>query len=72
MTGIQALLFNKDYFTVRQANEFMSRNNFYKIKPYHITKKYIRARLLQPDYKKYYYRLGNIAKGVDCIFEFDK
>ena len=70
MTGIQALQFKKTDYTVRQANAFLKRNNFEKLKPFHITNKYIRARLIEPNYKKHDYRKGSITKGIDCIFEF--
>jgi hypothetical protein len=72
MSHIQALLFNRDVFSVRQANNFLIRNNIEKLKPFHITNKYIRARLLTPNYKKYQYRKGTIAHGIDCIYEFHK
>ena len=78
--GIQAILFDKKYFTVRQANAFLKGNNFIKIKPFHITNKYLRARLIErshsraharePNYKKHNYKKGNLTFGVDCIFEF--
>ena len=70
MTGIQSLLFKKTDYTVRQANAFLKRNNFEKLKPFHITNKYIRARLLPVDNKKHDYRKGSITKDIDCIFEF--
>ena len=70
--AIQALLFDKKYFNVRQANAFLKRNNFEKIKSLHTTNKYIRARLMEPNYKKYIYRLGNITLGIDCIYQFNK
>ena len=68
--AIQAILFNKKYYTVRQANAFLKRNNFIKIKPFPITNKYLRARLIEPNYKKHNYKKGNLTFGVDCIFEF--
>ena len=70
MSSIQAILFNRDYFNQRQATAWLKRNNLHKIKPYHITNKFIRARLLQPDYNHYYYRTGTLQRGVNCIWEF--
>ena len=72
MSSIQAILFHRDYFNNKMANEFMKRNKLVKIKPYHLTKKYIRARLLTPNYKKYKYRIGTIAPHVDVIYQFWK
>ena len=71
-SGLQAILFDRNYFNVKMVNEFMERNKLTKIKPYHLTKKYIRARLLTPNYKKYYYRIGTIAPHIDVIYEFKK
>ena len=71
MSSIQAILFDRDYFNVKQVNEFMKRNKLTKIKPYHLTKN-IRARLLTPNYKKYYYRIGTIDPHIDVIYEFKK
>ena len=70
--SIQALLFHKEYFTIPEVNQFLRRNNIQPIKDIHTTNTYYRCRLIQPDYKKYYYRIGNITKGIDCIFEFNK
>ena len=72
MSGIQALLFDKKYYNVRQANAFLKRNNIEKLKPFHITYKYIRARLIEPNYKIYIYRKGTITSGIDCIFQIKK
>ena len=70
--SIQALLFDKKYYTIRQANAFLKGNNFKKIKPFHITNKYMRARLIEPNYKKYIYTKGHITTGIDCIYQFNK
>ena len=70
--AIQALFFYKDYFTIPEVKQFLRRNNIQPIKYVHTTDTYYRCRLLQPDCKKYYYRIGNITKGIDCIFEFNK
>ena len=72
MSKIQAILFDRDYYNIKMANEFMKRNKLVKIKPYHLTEKYIRAGLLTPNYKKYYYRIGTIAPHIDVIYEFKK
>ena len=72
MSSIQAILFNRDYFNNKMANEFMKHNKLVKIKPYHLTNKYIRARLLTPNYKTYYYRIGTIAPHIDVIYQFKK
>ena len=68
--AIQAILFDKNYYNIRQANAFVKRNKFEKLKPLHTTNKYIRARLIEPNYKKHEYRKGSITKGIECIFKF--
>ena len=54
MSELQAILFQRDTYNQRKASAFLKRNNLYKIKPFHITKNFIRARLKQPDYNKFY------------------
>ena len=51
VTHIQAILFKKDFFTIKQANAFLKQHILEKIKPFHITNKYIRCRLIEPNYK---------------------
>ena len=70
--AIQALLFDKQYFTLSEVKQFLRRNNIHLLKQVHSTNTYYRCRLLQPNYKKYHYRTGNITRGIDCIFEFNK
>ena len=50
----------------------MKHNKLVKIKPYHLAKKYIRARLLTPNYKTYKYRIETIAPYIDVIYQFRK
>ena len=49
MSELQAILFQRDTYNQKQANAFLKRNNLYKIKPFQLTKNFIRARLKQPD-----------------------
>ena len=71
-SNIQSLLFDRTVFTKRDVENFLKRNNILPIKPMHITQKYYRCRLLNPNYSKFYYRIGSIAKGLDVTFEFSK
>ena len=70
--AIQSLLFNRDHYTLAEVRRFLDRNQIYPIKPIHATNRYYRCRLLNPNYKRYYYRIGTISKGLDAIFEFNK
>ena len=49
ISHIQALLFKKEFFNTKQSNAFLKRHNFKKIKPFDITNKYIRCRLIEPN-----------------------
>ena len=72
VTQIQAILFKKDYFTIKQANALLKRNNFKKIKPFDITNTYLRARLITPNYKRFIYRISSISPKIDVIYEIPK
>ena len=72
VSHIQAILFKKDYFTLAQANAFLKRHNFKKIKPFDITNTYLRARLITPNYKRFIYRIGSISPKIDVIYEISK
>ena len=70
--AIQALLFSKSYYNKNQVKNYLKMHNIIPIKDIHTTNKYYRCRLIEPNYKKYIYRKGNITTGIDCIFEFNK
>ena len=70
--AIQALLFLKSYYNKNQVKNYLKRHNIITIKDIHTTNKYYRCGLIEPSYKKYIYRKGNITTGIDCIFEFNK
>ena len=72
VSKIQAILFKKEFFNTKQANEFLKRHNFKKIKPFDITNKYIRYRLIQPNYKRFIYRISSISPKIDVIYEISK
>ena len=72
VSHIQALLFKKEFFNTKQANAFLKRNNFKKIKPFDITNTYLRARLITPNNKRFIYRIGSISPKIDVIYEISK
>ena len=45
---IQAIIFPKNLFTELEANKFLDKKGVKKIKPFHITENYIRARIKNP------------------------
>ena len=50
---IQAIIFNKLYFTKKKADQWLKRNSFVRIKPFYETINYYRARLIEPNENKY-------------------
>ena len=69
---IQAILMKREYFTKRQAEHFLKRNNFTPIKEIHSTKKYYRSRQITPNYKKYKYCIKRLNNAVDAIIQYNK
>lgn len=55
---IQAILFDKNYYTINEAIKEFKKLGFKLLegKEIHITNRFIRFRVLQPNYKKYKYR----------------
>ena len=72
MSHIQAFLLNKEYYTKLDLTNFLRRNDIQPIKAIHVTNKYYRCRLITPNYKKYYYRIGTLKPGLDCIYQCPK
>ena len=56
MSKVQSILFDKDFFTTKEARKWLKNNNFKPIKRVHKTKNYLRYRIRYP-YKKYEYRI---------------
>lgn len=66
MSQLQAILFDKNKYTLNSATKWLQSNKYYPLK-YHVTDHYIRARLHEPDYKKYQYRTINLTKNIKAI-----
>jgi hypothetical protein len=45
---IQAIIFNREYFTRKSANAWLKTHKYNPIKPLHTTTNYYRARLIDP------------------------
>ena len=70
---LQAILFDRNYYTIQEARQFLKRQNIIPKKAILITDRYYRARLLVNDYRRHYYRIHRLGLGLDCIFlEFNK
>lgn len=69
MSEIQAIIFDKTMYNQSDAKAFLRRNNFYPIKPVHITKNYLRYRLREPTFTKM--RIKEIEPGIKFIFGYE-
>ena len=69
MSEIQAVLFNVNYWNTENASIWLYNHHLYPIKPFHITKNFIRARIHEPSLFK---RIRTIKtnEGIDLIIGF--
>ena len=72
MSHIQAIIFHKDYFDKRSAEQWLKKHKYKKIKPFHITLNYIRARIKEPNEDLYNYRIVTIKKGIKFVIAYPK
>lgn len=68
--SIQAVLFPKDLFTETEANNFLEKKNLKKIKPFHITSHFIRARIRQPFLFRYF-RTITLPNKIEIVRGFN-
>ncbi len=68
--SIQAILFNKEYYTKLESKNWLLQHEYYPIKPVHITKNYYRYRLRQPDKEKYHYMTKSFNPYIKVIIGF--
>ena len=72
MVNIQAVIFRKDAYSKRKADAWLKRHNYVRIKPFHETLNYYRARLKEPNENKYEYRLIKFGEGTKAVIEYPK
>ena len=72
MVTIQAIIFKKNSFTKRKADAWLKRYNYVRIKPFHETLNYYRARLKEPNEDKYEYRIIKFNEGIKAVIEYPK
>ena len=70
--NLQAIIFKKDKYTKRKADSWLRRHNYVRIKPFHDTLNYLRARLKEPNEEKYEYRLIKFGDDIKAVIEFQK
>jgi len=68
MTKVQSILFDKNYWSIRNIVDFLYDHNFHPIKNMHITGKYYRVRI-RPPLKSKSYRTKKIEDGLKFIIE---
>ena len=70
--NIQAVLFDKNYWNTKDAREYLMMYDHHPIKKVHITDKYYRYRLLQPDYDNNNYFIKRGVNNIDYIIQVEK
>ena len=69
MSEIQAILFDRNYWTLKEAHTWLNEHSFYPIKRAHQTNQKIRFRLECP--KKYRrFRTKRLTSGIELILGF--
>lgn len=69
MSKVQSILFDKNYWNIRNIVDFLYDHDFEPIKGMHITNNYYRVRIKHP-LKNKSYRTKNISEGLKFIIEF--
>lgn len=72
MSIIQSILFDKNKFNKKKSLLFIKKHDLKPIKEPHITNKYIRIRLHNPDYKNFSYKTKTATDGVKFIIGYLK
>jgi hypothetical protein len=67
--SIQSIMFDKNMFDCTEARRWLKEHGYVPIKHVHKTKKYLRYRLINPDYLLYYYRTKHISNGIVFIIQ---
>jgi hypothetical protein len=64
---IQAILFHINKWTTDKARQYLKQNSFTPIKRVHITDKYLRYRITEPNYNLYNYIIKRGNNHIDYI-----
>jgi len=70
--SIQAVLFDKNYWNTNKARAHLKASGHQPIKKVHITDKYYRYRLIEPNYNKYHYIIKRGNNHIDYIIQLKK
>lgn len=66
MSNLQAVLFDKNYWTKSKASSWLADHKYKPIKPVHVTNNYLRYRLKHPDDSEY--RIINLGKNIKAVY----
>ena len=67
--NVQAVLFDKRYWTTNDARTYLKKSNKQPIKRVHTTDTYYRYRLIEPDYNNYHYMFKKGNNHIDYIIQ---
>lgn len=68
-TGIQSIIFNKEYWTQSEANNWLKKHNRHPIKAVHETKHFYRYRIKRPSgFKRYITK--KLDNGIELIIGY--
>jgi len=66
VSEVQSVLFDKNLFSTKQAQEWLDSHNYHSIKGVHITANKLRYRQTEPgQYKRF--RTENISRGIEFV-----
>lgn len=68
----QAIILHKDWFTLREAENWIHRHRYHPIKKVHSTLNFWRFRLKEPNENIYDYRIIKLRDGVKAVIGFKK
>ena len=68
---IQAILFSKKEYSDKEAKNWLKNHNYNFISN-RITNNYRRYRLIEPNYRKYIYRIQHINNNISFIMQYKK
>lgn len=65
---LQAILFDKDYYTKKEAKKWLSENNYIPIKPVHETSHFYRYRIHKPVFDSYFTK--EVSPGIKIVIGY--
>ena len=70
-TKVQAIIFDKKFWTVKRAKQWLNDHNYEPLKPVDITKNFYRFRITWPT-NRYNYRIITFGDGIKAIIMYLK